>query len=176
MNTSQLPVSCFIVIPNCDTCFADVSVTWIICWTCQLGYMLINATLCAACDQNMPNCTTCTSLTYCTGCDATYYVQLGNSRCASCSIIPECYTCNSASQCTACLTEQYFVSTDYLCHLCSEGIPFCLNCTINVLTPLYLCTACESATYVNNAGGCQSCSVPMPGCLNCTNGTVCLIC
>ncbi len=164
METNQRPVRCSFPIPGCDVCLADDAVTWINCYSCMASYALINETLCSPCNQNMSHCNLCTSMTFCTGCDITYYVLPDNSGCESCSIIPQCYTCYSATHCTACLTTQYFISTDYLCHLCSEGIPFCLDCTINVIYSIYLCTACEPATYVNNSV-CQSCSIPMPGCL-----------
>jgi hypothetical protein len=129
------------------------------------------------CTYHIVNCgqTTCTSTTFCTGCQSGYavdYVDATNQGCKLCSLfMAGCQTCSSPTVCSTCITGNYFDGTNCVpcvspCSGCSDATT-CTSCVTGYTYALGTCTySCDPATHgLTNCATCSSSTV----CTGCTS-------
>lgn len=101
---------------------------------CLAGYYRTggSSSPCATCNYINTHCTSCSSLSTCTGCASGYYVS-GSTTCATCSSsISHCTSCSSNGlTCLGCLPISFMSLYNGTC-VCDDGYyfssGFCIPC------------------------------------------------
>lgn len=166
----------FICQLNCLPPCAACTFNSLICFTCLLGYSLVNG----HCISNI----SCNSNANCLACPYGYSLVINNvnskinQTCAQCTatICARCSPTN-LSQCLSCPMGYYLNSSQAACDSCSTGCAICLSSM--------LCTTCsvgyvplQSGTLLGNINSgivnCTACAFP---CASCTGSpTTCTTC
>ena len=140
-----------------------------LCILCNVGYYVDNSG--ATCTQRncstIGSCSLCDTNTTCVTCNFGYTLSGDRLTCTKTTCNDSnCDLCAStaANQCFSCVAT-YFVTSTFICDLCTTNITNCQYCTEDVGG--LVCTACLTGYYTDSNVSCAVCSAGEANCIGC---------
>ena len=154
--------NCFPCMEGCSKCLSYFK-----CNDCKDGYYM-EGNFCKKCKTQSPICEKC---------DVSYFLNIVDGFCHSCTgFVSNCLNCDQ-SECKSC-SDGYYLNSPYFCAPCNfqtteraeclsvklpkSCIDHCVNCDTN-----NKCLNCENGFYLNN-DKCEDCSQTVSNCFSCT--------